>query len=175
MTADEQGTVVWITGLPGAGKSTVAREVFRLLRERTPAVARLDGDLFRDVMGGDLGYGLADRLENARRISRMCRMLSEQGLHVVCATVSLFRECHEWNRANLPRYVEVFLRIRRETFLARNQKGLVSRALSGGAGEVVGVDQPYDEPTSPDLVADTDDGAEPPGAVARRIVELALP
>jgi adenylylsulfate kinase len=165
------GTVVWITGLPGSGKTTLATEVERFLRGRSAAVVRLDGDVFREAMGNDLGYTREDRLRNAWRLARMCKLLSDQGLDVVCATVSLFREIHEWNRASLARYVEVYLRVSRETLVARNQKGLFRKALAGEVGELVGVDQDFDEPAAPDLVIDND-CAEPPASAAARITAL---
>lgn len=166
------GTVVWITGLPGSGKTTIAQEVFRIVRMRTPAVVRLDGDLFREVMGHDLGYSMEDRLRNAWRLARMCKLLSDQGLHVVCATVSLFRELHEWNRANLPRYVEVYLRVTRETLIARDQKGLIRKAITGELGNLIGIDQPFDEPAEPHLVIDNNDGADSPETSAARIASM---
>jgi adenylylsulfate kinase len=159
--------VIWITGLPGAGKTTVADEVAVLLRARTPAVVQVDGDVVRAVMGNDLGYTPEERLANAWRIARLCRMLSAQGLQVVCATVSLFSDIHLWNRKNLARYVEVYLRVSNATLSARNKKGLMR-----GADNVVGVNQSYDAPQSPDLVVDND-GNDSPRALAERIVALA--
>lgn len=165
------GHVIWITGLPGSGKTTISREVERLLRERTPAVVRVDGDVVREVMGNDLGYSPGDRLENARRIARLCGMLSEQGLNVVCATVSLFHEIHAWNRKHLPRYCEVLVRVKRETLLARDQKRLYSEALAGRGSQVPGVDQTVELPEKPDLVVDNDDGGDSPDGAAARILE----
>ena len=105
------GRVVWITGLSGAGKSTVAALVHARLKRARPGTVLLDGDAVRQVCGNDLGYDRPHRLENAFRISRLCRLLSSQGMDVVCATMSLFKECHAWNRRNLPRYLEVYLRV----------------------------------------------------------------
>jgi adenylylsulfate kinase len=166
---DEPGTVIWITGLPGSGKTTIGSEVVAQLRVRTPAVVMVDGDMVREVMG-DLGYGMADRLENARRISRLCQLLSRQGLHVVCSTVSLFRERHDWNRANLPRYLEVLVQVRWETLVARDKKGLYSGAAAGTATDVLGVDQQVEMPAAPDLVIDNDEGGASPAESAARIV-----
>ena len=163
----DPGSVIWITGLPGAGKTTVADEVAALLRARSPAVVQVDGDVVREVMGNDLGYTPQDRLANAWRISRLCKMLSTQGLQVVCATVSLFSDIHEWNRTNLARYVEVYLRVSSATLSERNQKGLMR-----GADNVVGVNQSYDLPQSPDLVVDNE-GNHSPRALAEQIVAFA--
>lgn len=174
MSEGSPGTVVWITGLPGAGKTTIAKEVLRLLRARTSAVVCLDGDVVREVMGNDLGYALEDRLRNARRLARLCKLLSDQGLHVVCATVSLFRELHEWNRDNLQRYVEVYLRVTRETLIARDQKGLIRKAIAGEVDNLIGIDQPFDEPAEPHLVIDNNDGGDPPEKSAARIASMVI-
>jgi adenylylsulfate kinase-like enzyme len=160
----DRGSVIWITGLPGAGKTTVAAEVTALLRAKAQCVVQVDGDIVREVMNNDLGYTPAERLENAWRISRLCRMLSTQGLQVVCATVSLFSAIHEWNRANLPRYVEVYLRVSGGTLAAR--KGHLR-----GSANVVGVDQPFDAPKAADIVIENE-GRESPRALAERIVAL---
>ena len=171
----DPGTVIWITGLPGAGKTTIARELERQIRVRTPAVVSVDGDAFREILGNDLGYSSADRLENARRIGRLCRMLSIQGQHVVCSTVSLFHECHAWNRAHFPRYLEVLVRARDETLRARDQKQLYSRAHAGTEPNVPGAGQPYELPLNPDLVLDNDDGGDAPPRLAARILERLFP
>ena len=93
-------------------------------------------------MGNDLGYGMADRLKNAQRLCRMPDAL-EQGLCRLRDGVA-FAECHAWNQAHLARYVEVYVRVKSETLISRDQKGLVAKALRGAHAEVVGFDQPFD-------------------------------
>src|SRR5215467_14030185 len=105
----DAGTVFWITGLPRSGKTTLARALCAALRARKNPVVALDGDAFRAACGNDLGYDHGSRLQNARRLSGTCRLISSQGLTVVCSTVSLFAEIHTLNRATLKRYVEVVL------------------------------------------------------------------
>lgn len=166
------GAVIWITGLPGAGKTTISQEVLRLLKTRTPAVVGLDGDAFRVAMENDLGYSMAERLQNARRLSRMCLLLSSQGLHVVCATVSLFRECHDWNRTQFPHYVEVLVRTSEATRLRRDLKGLITDAAAGRTSGVVGSDQEYHEPEAPDIIVENEDGVKVE-ELAHRIVARA--
>ena len=155
----EPGTVIWITGLPGSGKTTIAQKVCDRLRAQTPAVVLVDGDIVREALGG-LGYSMPDRLENARRISRLCQMLSRQGVHVVCATVSLFHEIHRWNRQQLPNYLEVRVDVRWETLQARDKKGLYSSAASGQATDVLGVNQSVEMPMDPDIVLTNDDDVD---------------
>ena len=99
-------------------------------------------------MGGDLGHDAAGRLANAYRISRLAA-LAAQGIHVVCATMSLFPEIWDWNRANIRRYFEVYLRVPLATLEHRDAKGLYRRARSGELAGVVGVDLPVGEPPGP--------------------------
>ncbi|MDY0307055.1 MAG: adenylyl-sulfate kinase [Desulfovibrionaceae bacterium] len=144
--------VVWIIGLSGSGKSTLANEVVRLVRGRGETVALLDGDAVRRVFGDDLGHTLEDRHKNARRMNALCKLLDEQGVHVVCAILSLFEDTRRWNRENLSAYYEVFLDAPLETLAARDPKGLYREALSGRMRDLPGVDIPFPRPERPDLV-----------------------
>ncbi len=149
---DEDGVVIWITGLSGAGKSVIARRTYEILKSRLPNVVLIDGDHFRSLMADDLGHSPADRLENAYRIARFSNLLSRQGIHVVCATMSLFHECQSWNRQNIGRYFEVYIRVPLEVLIRRDPKGIYARALGGKERGVVGVDLPFEEPQNPDLI-----------------------
>ncbi|MCW8141160.1 MAG: adenylyl-sulfate kinase [Planctomycetota bacterium] len=168
---DPPGRVVWITGLPGAGKSTIARHVHRALRAAGRPTAYLDGDAVRAACGADLGYDPDARLRNALRVARLCRMLALQGLDVVCATVSLFHAVHRWNRERLPGYVEVLVRARGETLRRRDQKGLYSGAAGGARVDVPGLDQAAELPTAPHLIVDNDDEGDAARA-AGAVIEL---
>lgn len=148
------GTVIWITGLSGAGKSTLAREVYALIHERMANVVYLDGDILRAILGNDLSHTTEDRLRNAYRISRFCKHLSDQGIHVVCATISLFHECQAWNRRHMQGYFEVYVRVPMDVLIERDPKGIYARALKGEQPGVVGIDQPFDEPRKPEMVVD---------------------
>lgn len=152
----DYGKVIWITGLSGAGKSVIGRRVCALMKEAGLCTVFVDGDLFREVMGQDLGHDLADRRVNALRISRFCRFLSAQGVHVVCATMSLFAECRAWNRLHIPGYYEVYVRVPLETLVARDPHGLYRRALTGQITHIVGIDLPFEEPEQPDLILDNE-------------------
>ena len=172
MTSRAAGRVVWITGLAGAGKTTIAKAVHQML-EVGPSPdpwVRLDGDDIREMMGNDLGHGVEDRIANAWRICRLCRYLSEQGISVVVATMSLFQECQEWNRETMPRYFEVLVEVEHATLLARDQKGLYSGSLANTTSDVVGMDQGVHFPERPDLVVNNDDGGDGSEAAASRIV-----
>ena len=162
------GRVFWFTGLSGAGKTTVGRRFFALLRTRMPASVFLDGDILREVFGSDLGHSREQRLISSMRNSRMCKMLSDQGIDVVCATISLSREVQTWNRAHIPGYHEFYLRVPMRVLLERDQKQLYSRALRGEVTEVMGIDQPVEEPLCPEFTVEND-GSELPAVLARRI------
>ncbi len=173
--ADEiaPGVVIWITGLSGAGKSVVARRVVGLLRPRMTHTVLLDGDDVRRLMGGDLKHDRDDRLANAYRIARLSQYLSHQGIHVICATMSLFRECHAWNRQNMRRYFEVYLRVPMHVLVERDPKGLYARAQRGEIQGVVGLDLPFEEPLRPDLRIDNAEPRTEFGDIAETILRVA--
>ncbi len=146
--------VFWITGLSGAGKTTVGEKLTERLRAAGRAVVFLDGDALRPAIAEDLGHPVGERRRSATRNSRLCRLLSNQGVDVVCATISMFHEVQRWNRENIPGYFEIYLRVPMEEAERRDAKGLYARARRGEAAQVVGIDIAAEEPESPDLVVD---------------------
>jgi len=170
------GRVLWITGLSGAGKSTLAREVATLLRAQGESVFLLDGDEIREALDADAGTGKnhlrKTRLVLARRYSSLSRVISAQGLTVVVATISLFREVHEWNRKNIPNYFEVYLKVPVEELRKRDPKKIYKKFESGEITNVAGLDLKIDEPVSPDLVFEFEQG-KPASVLARILVERA--
>jgi adenylylsulfate kinase len=140
----------------------VGRALAARLREHAPGTVFLDGDELRAAFAHDLGTGRDDRLRAAWRYVRLARLLSEQRLHVVVATVSLFAEIHRWNRAHLRSYLEVHLRAPRSLRRERDRRDSSRRR------DLVARDAAYDEPASPHLAID-DDGTVSPDAIAERI------
>lgn len=151
----DSGTVYWITGLAGAGKTTLGRLLFQKIKSTKANVVFLDGDHLREVFGSDLGYSLEDRRKSAERNSRLCKLLSDQGIDVVCATISMIHDIQRWNRQHIPKYFEIFVRVPKEVLETRDQKGLYSQR-SGKLNPLAGVDVPAEAPQSPDLILDND-------------------
>lgn len=146
--------IIWITGLSGAGKTTLANELVRRLREQGEPVIMLDGDELREVFGAAAAnaqnHGREGRLALAMQYAHLCRIIAAQGVTVVIATISLFREVHEWNRANLPGYFEVYLKVPVEELRRRDPKGIYHRFDAGELTHVAGLDLPIDEPEAAD-------------------------
>ena len=154
-----KGHVFWVTGLPGAGKTTIAKALYSRLKPGRPELVYLDGDMMRQVFG-NFQYDPASRKQLALSYSRMCSLLSEQGHDVICATVSMFHEVHEWNRQHLNHYHEIYLDVPFDVLHRRNQKDLYRKASEGQAKNVYGIDIAFEKPQCPDIVIHNDGNIE---------------
>lgn len=162
----KKGTLYFFTGLSGAGKTTIGGLFYRRMKARNNAVVLLDGDILRPVFG-HTGHSTEERLRGAlEHLFPLCRLLTDQGLDVVCCSISLYDEVRTWNRANIENYKEIYVKVSMDTLRRRDQKGL----YSSGAKQVVGVDLPWDEPNNADVVIEND-GAETPEEIVSRLVE----
>lgn len=150
--------VIWLTGLSGAGKSTIAKSLrLRAMADGVP-VAILDGDDVRRGLSQGLGFGQADRRENIRRIAEVARLLSEQGLVVIVAAVSPMRELRALARNIIgAAFREVYVSAPLATCERRDVKGLYARARRGEVTKFTGISDAYESPLQPDLVIDTSD------------------
>lgn len=145
------GIVLWLTGLSGAGKTTIAERLHdRMSRHGLPCVL-LDGDRLREIFGATGHHDKRHRLELALSYARLCHEISAMGVHVVCATMSLFHQVHDWNRTHIPYYVEIFLDVPLDELTRRDPKGIYRRAAIGELSDVVGIHFAPEEPQHPHL------------------------
>lgn len=148
--------VVWIIGLSGTGKSTLAGHVVAKIRQAGEKVVLLDGDVIRMLFGNDVDHTIEGRRRNAERLSRLSKFLSEQGIHVVAAVLSIFPDWRLWNRENIEEYAEIYMQASMKTLIKRDIKNLYARAINGEISNVVGVDIEFPEPENPELIIDND-------------------
>lgn len=141
----ENGGVIWITGLAGAGKTTFASEIYKYLKQKCDNVILLDGDVFRNIFG-ESAYDRESRIKIGYKIHALAKFLEDNGLLVICAVMGLFNEIYSLNRANFKNYFEVFIKCDFSEIIKRDKKGLYSGAMNGKIKNVVGIDIAYDEP-----------------------------
>ena len=161
-------SVYWITGLSGAGKTTIGHEYYLYLKSTLNNVIFLDGDELREVMGGDFGYELHERKRLAYCYARISKMLSDQGNHVVIATISMFNEVREWNRDNIENYFEIYIKVPIEILTQRDQKNI----YSNNEKNIVGFNINMEEPVNSDMVILNDGLSSPKTLVAEIISAL---
>lgn len=146
----KKGTVYWITGLSNSGKTTLSVRLVAHLKELGIAAVHLDGDALRSVYGDAPDFSAATRNKVAFRNARLCALLSEQGISVVCSTISLFHDVQKWNRQNISSYKEIYLRAPLAVRQARDVRGIYS------GQNVAGTDFAVEEPKNPELALDND-------------------
>jgi len=150
------GLTVWLTGLPSAGKTTIARGLEARLSADGFAVEVLDGDDVRAALGPELGFGRADRDVNVRRVGYVANLLSRHGVVVICALVSPYRATRDEVRADhRGRFFEVLVSAPVLVCSSRDVKGLYARQCAGVISGLTGVDGPYEPPLHPELVVPT--------------------
>ncbi|QBI20638.1 adenylyl-sulfate kinase [Egibacter rhizosphaerae] len=166
------GAVVWLTGLSGAGKSTVAELLAAELRHRAHPVEVLDGDEVRRFLTAGLGFSREDRDTNVRRIGYVASLLAKHGVTVITAAISPYAATRAEVRAMAPAFVEVFVDAPLEVCAARDVKGLYEKAFAGELDGFTGVSDPYEPPRAPDVHLRTD-RSEAADCVDRLVEELA--
>ena len=168
-----RGAILWLTGLSGSGKSTLTALVGARLNSVRP-VEILDGDEIRTLLSMGLGFTKADRDANVRRIGFVSRLLARHGVLAIAAAISPYadtrNEVRQLARCEDIPFVEVFLDTSLQTLIERDVKGLYRRALAGEIAHFTGVSDPYERPSSPELLLRTD--LEPPDASAQKILDL---
>jgi adenylylsulfate kinase len=156
---DNKGFTLWLTGLSGAGKTTLAERLVPELRARGVRLEVLDGDEVRTNLSKGLGFSKEDRDTNIRRIGYVSRLLARNGVGVVTAAISPYREVRDEVRRSVEadgaEFVEVFVKCPIEVLAERDVKGLYKKALAGEIKEFTGVSDPYEEPLKPEITIET--------------------
>ena len=155
----DNGFVIWLTGLSGAGKTTLAQALSTRLTALGKRVETLDGDEVRENLSRGLGFSQQDRETNIRRIGFVARLLARNGVVVLGAAISPYRQSRGDVRQSIEseglRFLEVFVRCPIETLIDRDVKGLYAKALSGEVKQFTGISDPYEQPLLPEIIVDT--------------------
>lgn len=171
-----KGFVVWLTGLSGSGKTTIAHELAEVLRARVGKVEVLDGDVVRTNLSQGLGFSKEDRDANVRRIGFVARLLARNDVPVVVAAVSPYRAARDEVRQTIEHFVEVHVDCSLQELIRRDVKGLYARALRGEIPSFTGVSDPYEVPLNPEIVIQTENElpAESVAKIVQKLEDLEL-
>ena len=166
----QRGVTIWLTGLSGAGKSTIAAALAARLRAAGARVEVLDGDEVRQNLSHGLGFSREDRDTNIRRIAYVARLLTRNGVTVISAAISPYSRAREEARQAIGDFVEVFVHASLETCVRRDPKGLYGKAIAGAIPAFTGISDPYEPPANPELTLDTE--RESVAASVERVLAL---
>ncbi len=152
---EKQGLILWLTGLSGSGKTTIAKGLERELRERSCLVEVLDGDAVRKNLSKGLGFSREDRETNICRLGFVANLLCRNGVVAIVAAISPYQSARDEIRRTTENFIEVYVNAPLEVCEARDVKGLYAMARSGEIRAFTGIDDPYEEPVNPDIVCYT--------------------
>ncbi len=155
-TSTEAGVTIWLTGLSGAGKSTIANSLVDHLRAHGKKVELLDGDVVRTNLSKGLGFSKEDRDTNIRRIGFVANLLTRNGVAALVAAISPYREVRDEVRETIGQFVEVHVDASLDELVRRDVKGLYEKALRGEIENFTGVSDPYEPPVTPEVYIDTE-------------------
>jgi len=148
--------VIWLTGIPGSGKTTLALELQKYYKQKDLPVEILDGDEIRKTLSKDLGLSPEDRKEHNRRIIFLAQILAKNGITTIVPLISPYRETREFARKEIPNFVEVWVKASLDECIKRDPKGLYKKALAGEIKNLTGLQAPYEEPKNPEILLDTE-------------------
>ena len=147
--------LIWLTGLSGAGKTTIANKIIDIIKPILPGLVLIDGDIIRELFGGDLGYDKESRKVQIGRVQRIALFLNRQNIPVIVSALYATPELLDWNRKNFLNYFEIYVDTPLAVVQARDTKGFYAKARNGELLNVVGLDIPWQAPKQPDLIVDT--------------------
>jgi adenylyl-sulfate kinase len=152
---NHQGVTIWLTGLSGAGKTSIAIPLTEELQKRGCKVERLDGDVVRKNLTRDLGFSKEDRDKNIERVTFVAKLLTRNAVLVPCAFISPYREERARAREEIGQFIEVYVHCPLEVCAERDVKGMYAKAFAGEIPNFTGVSDPYEEPENPEVVCHT--------------------
>ena len=168
--AEQKGFCLWFTGLSGSGKTTITNLLVKELRARGSKLEVLDGDIVRENLSKGLGFSKEDRDTNIRRIAFVANLLSRNGVPVITAAISPYREIRDEARQLMgDRFIEIYAKASVEACEERDVKGLYAKARAGEIKEFTGVSDPYEPPKNPEIVCDTE--SETPEESAQKVID----
>lgn len=151
-----EAPVVWITGIPASGKSTLANLLKDYCKEKKLPVDILDGDEIRKTLSKDLGFSEKDRKEHNRRVIIVAKLLAKNGIITIIPLISPYRETRDLARKDIPRFVEVYVKTSLEECMRRDPKGLYKKAKAGDITDLTGFQSTYEAPLNPEIILDTE-------------------
>ncbi len=152
-----KGCTVWMTGLPGSGKTTIALDLEQKLKARGRNIEILDGDEVRKGLSSDLGFSKEDRQQHARRVTFVAKVLSRNDVIVLVGLISPFRAFRQYAREEIGDFIEVFVDTSLDECIKRDPKGLYKMAMEGKIKDLTGLQDPYEEPEDPELRIPTEE------------------
>lgn len=153
---EQPGFVLWMTGLSGAGKTTIALILEEKLRRRGLKIERLDGDGVRESLTRDLGFTKEDREKNIERITFVAKLLSRNGVGCICSFISPYQAVRDRVRENTTNFLELYVDAPLEVVITRDVKGLYQKAIAGEIPNFTGISDPFEAPQNPDIHVHTD-------------------
>jgi len=154
--SQQKGFVIWMTGLSGAGKTTIALLLEEELHRRGIKAERLDGDVVREGLTRDLGFSAADREKNIERVTFVAKLLSRNGVACICSFISPYNTLRDHVKDNVTNYVQVFVDAPLETVIERDVKGMYKKAIAGEIPNFTGISDPFEKPNAPYIHVRTD-------------------